>query len=323
MKFRNREINIFGMASLDLFASALGAFIVIAVVLMPYVLRPDPKEMERLEHNLAQARAAEAAAAAERDRLAKALDAARDRLAGARAEAAGLRDRLARARADASSARDGLARARADASSARDGLARARASAADAQARLERCRREGRTCRQAVAGLQQQNRGLERCRADLKACTVQLSRTFLAVVVQWPTSRHDIDLHIEDAVGERFYHERRTVAGRPGELSVDTRCGPGVEIWEVPEAPPGKYRVYYNLYAFNGNRAASTVEGGVYFRDGHVRFRERKLEQPGRAQLVAEVTVKADGSVEAVERSGVAEPQRSDIASEKCPPLRP
>ena len=36
MKKRNREINIFSMSALDLFASALGAFIIITIVLLPY-----------------------------------------------------------------------------------------------------------------------------------------------------------------------------------------------------------------------------------------------------------------------------------------------
>ena len=36
MRTRSREINIFSMSALDLFASALGAFILIAVVLFPY-----------------------------------------------------------------------------------------------------------------------------------------------------------------------------------------------------------------------------------------------------------------------------------------------
>ena len=40
VKFRNRELNIFSMSALDLFASALGAFILISIVLMPYFLRP-------------------------------------------------------------------------------------------------------------------------------------------------------------------------------------------------------------------------------------------------------------------------------------------
>ncbi len=36
MKRRNREINVFSMSALDLFACALGAFILIAIVLFPY-----------------------------------------------------------------------------------------------------------------------------------------------------------------------------------------------------------------------------------------------------------------------------------------------
>ena len=41
MRRRNREINIFSMSALDLFASALGAFILIAVIALPYYLKTD------------------------------------------------------------------------------------------------------------------------------------------------------------------------------------------------------------------------------------------------------------------------------------------
>ena len=36
MKRKNREINIFSMSALDLFVSALGAFILLAVVIFPH-----------------------------------------------------------------------------------------------------------------------------------------------------------------------------------------------------------------------------------------------------------------------------------------------
>lgn len=39
MKRRSRELNVFSMSALDLFASALGAFIFIAVILFPYYLK--------------------------------------------------------------------------------------------------------------------------------------------------------------------------------------------------------------------------------------------------------------------------------------------
>ena len=54
MKNRSREINIFSMSALDLFASALGAFILMTIVLMPYFLRVDPEEINRLRRGLAE-----------------------------------------------------------------------------------------------------------------------------------------------------------------------------------------------------------------------------------------------------------------------------
>lgn len=48
MKRKDRELNVFSMSALDLFASALGAFILITLVLMPYYLKrtptPDPAQ---------------------------------------------------------------------------------------------------------------------------------------------------------------------------------------------------------------------------------------------------------------------------------------
>ena len=57
MKIRSREINVFSMSALDLFASALGAFILIAIVLMPYFLRSEISEAE-LRTALEEAQAA-------------------------------------------------------------------------------------------------------------------------------------------------------------------------------------------------------------------------------------------------------------------------
>ena len=56
MKSRSREINVFSMSALDLFASALGAFILISIVLMPYFLRIEPEEVAKLRQTLAETR---------------------------------------------------------------------------------------------------------------------------------------------------------------------------------------------------------------------------------------------------------------------------
>ena len=128
MKFRSREINVFSMSALDLFASALGAFILISMVLMPYFLRVETEEVNRLRRALQEA-----------------------------------------------------------------------------QAQLQNCQQELHTCKR------------------------RLSKTFLAVVVQWPTERQDVDLHVIDVAGQEFYYKKKRIPGRPGELSADTTKGPGVE----------------------------------------------------------------------------------------------
>ena len=78
MKSRSREINIFSMSALDLFASALGAFILISMVLMPYFLRVDPEEINRVRGELAETRQQlqnAQAEAARQQRKAQALEA--------------------------------------------------------------------------------------------------------------------------------------------------------------------------------------------------------------------------------------------------------
>ena len=80
MKKASKEINIFSMSALDLFASALGVFILIAVVLFPYY--PYTATYEQLTEE--QARSA----------------ALQEQLEAERAQSAALREQLAQAQAE-------------------------------------------------------------------------------------------------------------------------------------------------------------------------------------------------------------------------------
>ena len=72
MKQRNREINIFNMSALDLFASALGAFILITLILLPFFPNLDPTPVqEKLEKTQAGLDAAAAEAKELQARLAE------------------------------------------------------------------------------------------------------------------------------------------------------------------------------------------------------------------------------------------------------------
>ena len=59
MKRRNREIGIFSMSALDLFASALGAFILIAIVMFPYFPNTSMASQRDLEDALERLRVEE------------------------------------------------------------------------------------------------------------------------------------------------------------------------------------------------------------------------------------------------------------------------
>ena len=291
MKPRSREINVFSMSALDLFASALGAFILISIVLMPYFLRLNPEEVAQLRRDLASTREA-------LEDTEQRLGQAQSELQQCRQQEAACREDLAALEQEVTRLQDMLDRAQAD-------LAEAREDLQQAQSELQQCRQQEAACREELDALRQEASALQQCQAELNACEEKLSRTFLAIVIQWSTKLHDVDLHVIDAAGEEFYYNKPEIDGRPGELSADTTKGPGVEIWEVPEAPAGEYRVLYNFYDHNGNTDEDpTVKGGVYHRDGHNRLRDRTLTKLGRdnAVLAAVVTVKDDGSVEISDR---------------------
>ncbi len=66
MKKRSRELSIFSMSALDLFASALGAFILITIVLLPFFPNLNRSEQEKAELEQAKAQLAQAEAKLER-----------------------------------------------------------------------------------------------------------------------------------------------------------------------------------------------------------------------------------------------------------------
>ncbi|MBE0437856.1 MAG: hypothetical protein IBX56_18905, partial [Methylomicrobium sp.] len=92
MRRRNREISIFSMSALDLFASALGAFVLLTLILLPYYLKESPPELSarmaqlreqltRQEQLLEQQQQARSEAEARARQLQQQVDSARQQLA--------------------------------------------------------------------------------------------------------------------------------------------------------------------------------------------------------------------------------------------------
>lgn len=94
MKKRSRELSIFSMSALDLFASALGAFILITVVLLPFF--PNLNMSGQAQAELAQAQAQSEREKAELEREKAKLRRERAKLERAKAQAAKTESPLAK-----------------------------------------------------------------------------------------------------------------------------------------------------------------------------------------------------------------------------------
>jgi cell division protein FtsL len=231
MRRKNKEINIFSMSALDLFASAMGVFILIAVVALPYYLKTDQQLMT-------QSRELQK----ENETLNNTLNSVQNELNACKAEST-------------------------------------------SQARI-------------IEQLKQQ---LAQSENDQSKCEEQLKQVFIAVVIQWPEEKIDIDLHVFTPNGDEYFFDRHNRTGRdyPGSnarLSRDTTRGPGVEVWEIPTAMPGKYKVYYDFYSQNGGVSRALITGMIYTNKGNHSLPDISLG-PRQNKLVATITITPEGGV--------------------------
>jgi len=261
MRPRHREISTLNLAMLDVIAGAMAAFLILMVILLPYYER-ETVDQEAL---IAELRQALAEARAAQSAAASAAQAAQAQMIQAQADLAA-----------AETQRNQAALAAAEIQETRAALAAAQAQASQAQA--EAARQEARA------------EGLAR----------QLARTFLVLYVRWDT-HDDVDLHLTDPSGAEFWWDgHKTLPGRPGELSEDNILGPGNEVWEIREAPPGDYQVEVRLYQVRDSRKPVVVKGRVFHRDGSAVFPAVALAQRGQRERIATIRVDEDGGVRLV-----------------------
>lgn len=262
MKPRNREINIFNLSMLDVICGAMGAFLIIMVILLPYY----KKETIDYQRELQQSRAAEEVAR-------KAAQAAEEALQKAEALRVDNQRELQQSRAAEEVTRKSVHAAEA------------------AQRAAEEAARKGEQSMQAAQA------DAKQYRQRAEAAAQQLAKTFLLVHIQWETKNQDIDLHVVDPSGTEFSYEHKTYPGRPGVLSVDSQVGPGNEVWSNPSASPGIYRIYANLFDPHGVNDTPIITGSVIHRDGSNALPPTQLTIKQQKTLIATVTVSADGRI--------------------------
>ena len=276
MILRDREINIFSMSALDLFASALGAFVLLFLILLPYYLKTDPdlitknqqlnRQNTELNQQNTQLQQQLQTAETQNQQLSEQNTELQQNLTACESQQATLQQQLAECQQQQQNAQQ---------------------QNAELQRQLQRC---------------QQNAEQARARAD--SCEEKMRYTFLAIIIQWATSGQDVDLRVIDPAGNEFSYSksnrnRRDFPNVDAELSVDSTRGPGVEAWQTKHAEPGTYKIYANLYNTNSNDKKPVIYSSVYYRDGGKKLRQVTLTRVLQAKdkLIATIEVKQNGDV--------------------------
>lgn len=289
MKKSSREINVFSVSALDLFASALGAFIVISMIFMVFftMTSQSASQQEELQPALerceAQRAQAEGALAACQAQVESSVDASA--LAQCESQLAQCQQQLGGS-VDASA----LAECQSD-------LAAAQAQNAELQGQLE-------TASLAAGQMEEVN-------AELESCQRALKKTFVLVVASWETDgddvephvKDDVDLHVVDPAGREYYYAARRHTGSAATFEEDTRDGPGNEIWLHPNAAAGRYRICYKLYQYMNPRLPDRihpqpkVRGSILWQEGKIELPNIRLGQRKEVRLVVEFLVNEEGIV--------------------------
>jgi uncharacterized protein YfaP (DUF2135 family) len=88
---------------------------------------------------------------------------------------------------------------------------------------------------------------------------VGLGKADMVVMITWNTDGTDVDLHVLEPSGEMcFYGHRHTQSG--GQLTQDVTQGYGPEMYVLPSAPAGKYKVSAKYFASDRNRTSARTK---------------------------------------------------------------
>ena len=256
MKKSSREINIFSMSALDLFASALGAFILIAIILFPYF--PNTGDSP-------------------------------ERVAEVRAELAQVQQELQQTEAELQQTQADLRECRSEVEQLLDQLQQSQSSLQTCRSELEQIQEDLQQVQSSLPACRSQ---LAQAETQLDSCQEELKRRFLLIIISWNTE-DDVDLHIIDPRGREYYYAARSFSGSAAKLEEDNTTGPGNEVWLHPEATPGDYRILYKLFSKRGSGVS--VRGSMLTPEGKTPFPDRFLSREGDKVNIVTVRVDDDG----------------------------
>jgi len=101
----------------------------------------------------------------------------------------------------------------------------------------------------------------QRALASVPAPTPPMPQKKIMVIsTTWETEKHDVDLVIVDPNGFRYTFKNKRGPSSVGALEIDSRYGPGLELWRTQDLKPGKYKILVKLYNQFGNTKDAIIK---------------------------------------------------------------
>jgi regulator of replication initiation timing len=289
-----KEINVFGASFLDLLSGALGAVIILYII-VPKLTAEQSDILEQVEN--IDAELTELNSIIEEHRQSVPEEVYEELMAQFQA----MENQIGDLQQQVQQVTRELRETRAENVALQEDNAALRNQMAAVQQETEEIRESLEAVTQELEEAQRQtdaeNEAIAELEDELQAARELLAQTFLVIYIQWPEAVVDVDLHVTDPAGAEFYYAEATHPGRPGELSEDVVNGPGAEVWEVRVADPGNYLVEANLYSMPSDVSSSTTRGRIFFRDGSRPIESTTMRDVGEKTVLLRFTVSDEGDV--------------------------
>lgn len=297
---KNREINVFSTSAIDLFASALGVFIILVMVLFPYFgkrykLTPQkitptktnvsPEKLIEQITELKQISASLQTDLEERETIIKTMT---TKMEEQESKASVMEAEITRLK-ELTKPKNVVNAPMPDVNN----MEQLQEKVVELEQQMTVTERAKQALQQQVQELQQQVKQ-QQAKSEEEG---EKSSNFMAVIIQWPSLKHDVDLEVQSPSGRKYNFKKRKHKGNPAQFTLDSRTGPGSEVWQTSELEEGTYKVRYNFYNHYGNKENAKVDAKVFTKKGAYKIPTQTLEFPKKRKYEFQFTVNEDGAV--------------------------
>lgn len=281
---KNRDINVFSTSAIDLFASAMGVFVLIVVITMPFYQNTsqiDPQsvvaraEFERIVKELREVEQKTKILIQEKERIQKEYLNVQSDLKKLeqrsslppKDDAKILEEKLEELKRSNESLKieqkvkdDKLVLLEQRLRELQANQSQENIEIKNQLAMLEQLKKKSEDLEKTVDTQKQE---IQKLQQEISQMVEAQRKSFLVVIVKWTTTKHDLDLRVIDPRGRAFDFKNKSHKGHEGLFSLDSRSGPGAEIFQSAQAETGEYRITYDFYNSYGNNEPLVAFGTI------------------------------------------------------------